>query len=216
MAGTILVLAAAARSLNDATGHNLIMGKIFLVRHGQDKDNQQGILNGKRDSELTDLGRRQAATVVEKFKDIKIEAIYCSPLKRAYDTAKIIAAELGVNEVITDESLIERDFGVLTGKPVADILKYTQKIIRSDGINYFLEVEGAESFSDLLLRGGQILEKINQQYPDSNIVIVTHGDIGKMIRAVYHNWTWQKGLETPYFDNTEVLELSDSQDKEIL
>jgi hypothetical protein len=42
---------------------------------------------------------------------------------------------------------------------------------------------------------------------DKNILIVTHGDTGKMIRASYFGWTWKKGLQTPYFDNTEIIEL---------
>ncbi|MEK9201702.1 MAG: phosphoglycerate mutase family protein [Patescibacteria group bacterium] len=43
------------------------MSKIFLVRHGQDLDNATGILNGKRDTELTELGREQVRKVAEKL-----------------------------------------------------------------------------------------------------------------------------------------------------
>lgn len=188
------------------------MGKIFLVRHGQDTDNEVAILNGRRDTELTELGREQAKQVAEKLKDNNVQVIYSSPLKRAYDTARIIAAELGINDVVANEQLIERDFGILTGKLVSDILKYTDKIITSDGINYFLEAEGAENFSALLERGRKILEEISQRHPNDNVLIVTHGDIGKMIRAAYHNWTWEQGLKTPYFDNTGILELSEKED----
>ena len=188
------------------------MSKIFLVRHGQDTDNAAGILNGRRDTELTELGREQARNVAEKLRDNNVEIIYTSPLKRAYETARIIATELGIDEVIADEHLIEREFGVLTGKPVSDISKYTDKILPTDRVNYFLEVEGAEDFPTLLLRGRKILNEIRQRHPDKNVLIVTHGDIGKMIRAAYHGWTWENGLKTPYFDNTGVLELSEKQD----
>lgn len=186
--------------------------KIFLVRHGQDTDNATGILNGRRDTELTELGREQAKKVAEKLKDNNVQIIYASPLKRAYETARIIATELGIDEVIADEHLIERDFGVLTGKPVADIPKYTNKVLPTDRVNYFLEVEGAEDFPTLLKRGKKILEEIKQRHPDKNVMIVTHGDIGKMIRAAYHGLTWEDGLKTVYFENTEVLELSEKQD----
>ncbi|MCX6741412.1 MAG: histidine phosphatase family protein, partial [Candidatus Parcubacteria bacterium] len=168
------------------------MSKIFLVRHGRDTDNAAGILNGQRDAELTDLGREQAGQVAEKLRDNNIQIIYASPLKRTYETASIIAAILGINEIIKDEHLIERNFGVLTGKPVLDIAKYTNKILVSDGVNYFLEVEGAESFPILLERGRKILEETKQRHPDKNILMVTHGDVGKMIRAAYHNWTWEQ------------------------
>ena len=188
------------------------MSKIFLVRHGQDTDNEAGILNGRRDTQLTDLGGEQAKKIAEKLRDNGIEIIYASPLKRAYETARIIAEELKIDEVIADEHLVEREFGILTGKPVSDIPKYSTKILPAEKINYFLEAEGAEDFPMLLERGRKILSEIRQRHPSQNVLIVTHGDIGKMIRAAYHQWTWEEGLRTPYFDNTGVLELSDKKD----
>ena len=188
------------------------MNKIFLVRHGQDMDNAAGILNGRRDMELTTLGREQAKEVAVKLRDNNIQIIYASPLKRAYETARIIATELGIDEVIADEHLIEREFGILTGKPLSEITKYADKVLPVDGVNYFLEVEGAEDFPALLERGRKILEEISQRHPNENVLIATHGDIGKMIRAAYHGWTWEQGLKTPYFTNTGVLELSERQD----
>jgi len=183
------------------------MSKIFLVRHGQDTDNAAGILNGRRDTELTELGREQAKKVAEKLRDNDLKVIYTSPLKRTYETARIIAIELGIDEVIADEHLIERDFGIMTGKPVADIPKYTDKIISVGPVNYFLEVEGAEDFPSLFERGRKILEEIRQRHQGENVLIVTHGDIGKMILAAYHGWTWEQGLRTPYFANTGIIEL---------
>jgi len=188
------------------------MTKIFLVRHGQDTDNAAEILNGRRDTELTELGREQARQVAEKLKDNGVQVIYTSPLKRAYETAQIIAATLCVDEVIADSRLTERDFGVLTGKPVAEISKYAKKILPTEGVNYFLEVEGAESFPILYERGRKIIEEIRKRHPNKNALLVTHGDIGKMIRAAYHGWTWERGLKTPYFGNTGVLELSERED----
>lgn len=193
-------------------GENIIMSKLFLVRHGQDADNAAGVLNGRRDTELTELGQEQARQVAEKLRDNDVQIIYTSPLKRAYETASIIAKKLGIDEVIADEHLIERDFGILTGKPVADIPKYTDRILPTDRVNYFLEVKGAEDFPTLLKRGKKILDEIRQRHLDKNVLMVTHGDIGKMIRAAYHGWTWENGLKTPYFDNTGVLELSEKQD----
>jgi len=188
------------------------MVKIFLVRHGQDTDNATSILNGRRDMELTSLGREQAKEVAVKLRDNNIQVIYASPLKRAYETARIISGEIGIEEIIVDERLIEREFGLLTGKPLSEIPKYADKILPADGVNYFLEVEGAEAFPTLFERGKKILEEISQRHPDENVLIVTHGDIGKMIRAAFHGWTWEQGLKTPYFSNTGVLELSEKQD----
>ena len=188
------------------------MNKIFVMRHGQDEDNLAGILNGRRDSSLTELGRQQAKIAAEKLKDNNIDIIYASPLKRAYETARIVADVLGVDEVILDQHLIERDFGILTGKPLADIKKYSKKNLETEKITYFLEVEGAETFPELLERGKKVLAEIQERHRDKNILIVCHGDIGKMIRAAYHNLDWETSLKTYYFDNTQVLELSEKKD----
>ena len=176
--------------------------KIFLIRHGQDEDNAEGILNGRRDTTLTQFGRQQAYMVAQKLKDRGINVIYTSPLARSYQTAKIIADVIAVDEVIADQHLIERDFGILTGKPVADIPHYADKIIISDKVNYFLDVDSAEGFPVLYDRAQKILSEIQQRHRDDVVLIVTHGDIGKMVRGVYCGWSWERSLQTPYFDTT--------------
>ena len=188
------------------------MSKIFLVRHGQDTDNAEGILNGRRDTELTALGREQAKTVANKLKDDNIQIIYSSPLKRTLQTAKIIAKELNIEEVIIEEGLIEREFGILTGKYLTDMPKYTNKILKTEKVNYFLKVEGSEDFPILYKRAKMVLSKLQKNQGNKNILIITHGDIGKMIRAAYHNWFWKDALKTSYFDNTGVLKLSTRKD----
>ena len=188
------------------------MSKIFLVRHGQDMDNIKGILNGRRDTGLTELGKEQAKIVADKLKDDNIQVIYSSPLKRAFQTAKIIAKELNIEEVIIEEDLTEREFGILTGKPLTDIPKYTNKILKTEKVNYFLKVEGSEDFPILYKRAKRVLSKLQKNQENKNILAVTHGDIGKMIRAAYHNWFWKDALKTPYFNNTGVLKLSLKED----
>ncbi len=187
------------------------MGNIYLVRHGQDEDNAEGLLNGHRDRPLTELGRQQAAIVAEKLRANAIDVIYSSPLQRAKATADTIGKAIDKPvEVLPD--LIERDFGVLTGKPAIDIPKYSQKTLQTEVVNYFLEAEGAEDFPTLLRRAKKILAYVQSRHPKENVLLVAHGDIGKMIRAAYHNWDWLKALKTPYFDNTHILDLMSDKD----
>jgi broad specificity phosphatase PhoE len=185
---------------------------IYLVRHGQDTDNAKGILNGRRDTQLTPLGRKQAYIVGDKLRDNMIHAIYASPLQRALETANLIGEKLSINEVIRLPDLIERDFGVLTGNPVTDIPRYCKKFLATDRVNYFLEAEGAESFPQLYERAERVLKQIKSKHPYANVVVVTHGDIGKIMRAAFHGWSWEEGLKAPFLDNTGVLELSPQAD----
>ena len=94
------------------------MLNIYLVRHGQDADNAHSILNGRRDPPLTTRGINQAGELAQKIKHagLHFTAIYTSPLKRARQTAQIIAKVLGGPKPVKLTDLIERDFGIMAGK----------------------------------------------------------------------------------------------------
>lgn len=183
------------------------MGKIFLVRHGQSEDNAAGVLGGRRDSGLTALGMRQARRTAEELQGRGISVIYSSPLKRAYDTARSIADKLGIKDITTDARLMERDFGVLSGRPYEDIPKYAGKLVEVNGMKYFDQVEGAEDFPSLLRRGEEALGEIRAAGADRNVLIVTHSDIGKMLWAAYRGQSWEEGVCASGFGNGKVVEL---------
>jgi broad specificity phosphatase PhoE len=187
------------------------MLKIYLVRHGQNQDNANGILNGHRDEPLTDIGIQQAHEIADKIRDtgIVFDKVYSSPLQRAYKTAEIITdtAHLPKPEVVAE--LIERDFGVMTGKPQSQIVELcAPDILQTDTITYFLNPEGAETFPQLLARTTQLLANIRTMHSDGNILLVTHGDCGKMIYAAFYGLDWMEVLKLFHFGNSDMLELS--------
>ena len=63
--------------------------KIYFVAHAATTDNEAKISSGWKDVELSELGIQQSKELGEKFKNIKIDLICCSDLKRAVDTVKI-------------------------------------------------------------------------------------------------------------------------------
>ncbi len=187
------------------------MLKIYLARHGQDEDNNKGILNGHRDTSLTNLGFQQAKDLAEKIKefDIKIDKVYSSPLKRAFDTAKTITNFLGIDEPKIINDLIERDFGSMTGKKISEIETLcSPDILKTKTITYFLSPKGAENFSDLLKRANLVLDIIKKNHNSENILLVTHGDIGKMLYTAYYNLNYLDVLKDFHFGNSELLLLS--------
>lgn len=187
------------------------MLKIYLVRHGQDEDNAKRILNGRRDKPLTELGMSQAQELADKIAKagIVINKIYSSPLKRAYSTAEIVAEKLKVQKPKVLQNLIERDFGVMTGKHISQLKEFCSlDILETQKVTYFLKADGAESFPQLAGRGKKVLEEINKLHTDGNILFVTHGDIGKMIYAAYYNLGWEEVLKMFHFGNCEVFLLS--------
>jgi len=191
------------------------MLNIYIARHGQDIDNSNGILNGHRDEPLTEIGIRQAHEIANMIKSagLSFNEIFSSPLKRAYDTAKIISSTIIGPEPIIAEELIERDFGVMTGVNISKIGQIcAPDIIKTGSITYFLSPEGAETFPDTLVRAEQLLTKIKNSYQAGNILLVTHGDIGKMIYAKYYNLPWQDALTLFHLGNSELILLSEASD----
>lgn len=186
------------------------MTKIYLARHGQDLDNAAGILNGRRDQPLTILGQNQAHQLAEKILEtgIRFDKIYSSPLQRAFETAQIISMALGMSPPEKLEQLIERDFGTMSGKTAREIESLcAPDILKTATITYFLSPEGAETFPQLLARAGKLLEQLASQTDDETILLVTHGDFGKMLYAAFYGLEWQEVLSAFHFGNSELLML---------
>lgn len=188
---------------------------IFVARHGQNEDNANGILNGHRDLPLTDLGRKQAHDLGKAIAELGLEfdAIYTSPLSRAFETAQIIALDSDQPEPQIRQDLIERDFGSLTGKPISVVESLpANQLIKTDTILYFLNPEGVESFDDALLRAHTVLDDIREKHTSGKVLIVCHGDIGKMLYAAATNTDWRDALVNFHFGNGELIDLSGNGD----
>ena len=90
--------------------------KLYITRHGQASRNAENRILGRTDDILSEIGKAQAAELAERMKDIEIDMIFSSPLRRAKDTALAVAGAKGM-EIIVDDRLIETDFGDFEGQP---------------------------------------------------------------------------------------------------
>jgi broad specificity phosphatase PhoE len=187
------------------------MLKIYLVRHGQDLDNERCLLNGRRDEPLTALGLAQADELAAFIKshNLGLDKVYSSPLQRAYITAVKITEALNLPTPEVLPLLIERDFGIMSGQKKSDIEKLcAPKLLKTETINYFLEPDGGETFPELITRAKKLLKFISEKYKDGNVLLVGHGDFGKMIYAAYYNIPWEEALRMFHFGNSEILLLA--------
>jgi broad specificity phosphatase PhoE len=100
-------------------GDNSVMTcmPLLLARHGQTADNANGLILGRRDPPLSELGEQQAGRLAVQAKARGVVAIWCSPLLRARQTASVIGAAVGVTPEVIDD-LIESARGEWEGKPV--------------------------------------------------------------------------------------------------
>lgn len=93
---------------------------MYIVRHGETEWNVRKLLQGQKDSNLTEKGKEEAERLAKKFKDTPFDAIFSSDLLRAKRTAEILAVEHNL-AIQTNKLLRERHFGRLEGTKISDL-----------------------------------------------------------------------------------------------
>lgn len=97
------------------------MKRLYLLRHGQTEFNVKKLVQGRCDSPLTDLGRKQAGMAAAWLKahNVVPDKVVSSPLGRAMDTASLVATELlGPDAAVEPcEGIIERSYGTFEEGP---------------------------------------------------------------------------------------------------
>ena len=142
---------------------------IYLVRHGESECNVKGMLYGRTDCALTELGRRQAAAVAEKLRGEHIERCVASPLIRASDTAGAAASALGL-ELEYDERLMEQDMGEWENVPFMEYFKSDSRVREMMKDWTVVAPPGGESFDSLRRRVAAALDDIVAAGKDTLIV----------------------------------------------
>lgn len=187
-----------------------------MARHGQDQDNALGILNGQRDMPLSPKGEEQAEELAAKISEtgLRFDEVYSSPLKRAMMTAEKIVSRSGNKLEILPE-LIERNYGVMTGQIQSRIEELcAPDILKTETVTYFLKPVGGESFPDLILRAKKLLDDLKSKHQNGNILLVSHGDFGKMIYCAYYDLDWRDVLRNFHFGNSDLLKMSEDSKPE--
>lgn len=150
---------------------------IYLLRHGETDWNKDGRIQGHTDIPLNQKGRAQIGQAAEVLAGLPfgIDSIYSSPLKRAYESAEIVADRLSYDkkEIIVEPMLIERCFGEAEGLTAAEREAKFPNYQYADTGYYF---PGIEPYKELLKRAEAVLKKIvDSCKEDENILIVSHG-----------------------------------------
>lgn len=155
--------------------------------------NKKGVFSGRTETPLTPEGIEQCHEAGKALQAAGIDCIVASPIRRAYDSARIIAEELGIDPetIITNELFIERGFGPLEGttySPNADLDNTL----------------GVEHSSELIARteeGWEFLQSLQAE----TILVVSHGAVGRALRYIVQPETPFHGSQK--FDNAQVVKL---------
>lgn len=146
---------------------------LYIVRHGETDWNKEGRCQGHSNIPLNEQGRNQAREVREKLKNVNFDVVFCSPLDRTIETARIITD----GKIITDDRIIERNNGILEGKKKVEIKEIQSKPDYKD------EDYNVETPEELQIRANIFLDDILPKYKGKNILIVTHGGITVNLRS---------------------------------
>ena len=151
------------------------MLKILLVRHAQSKFNKIGRMQSQKyDSKLSEKGIKQAKKLAKRLAKYKINKIYSSDFKRAYQTAEIIAKSQNL-EIIKEKDLREFNWGAFASREGIR-KKWKEHVEREKAKGkheYAIRPPNGESIFDLLKRLRRFLNKIRKE--KGIIIVVAHG-----------------------------------------
>ena len=150
------------------------MTRIYIVRHGQTDSNLRHTCIGVKDIPLNKTGRRQAKELAARLKNIKIDAVYTSPLKRAVETISPYLEMKGMNMRMSF-GLIERDYGEWDDMTFEEIEQQFPEEYRKWGENLIsYKIPGGESAEEVQIRVNAFLQKALNENDGKSILLVTH------------------------------------------
>ena len=145
----------------------------LLLRHGQTVLSVQKRFSGTGEQELTEVGRAQAAAVAERLATSGATAVLASPVRRARQTAELVASALGV-EVTLEPGLRETDFGAWEGSTFGEVGRGWPDEMAAWLADHEVAPPGGESFAATALRVREALDRVLATYAGQRVVLVSH------------------------------------------
>ncbi|KXK08951.1 MAG: Valine--tRNA ligase [candidate division WS6 bacterium OLB21] len=176
-------------NINDAVNKGLAKiqidppGTTFaVIRHGATEHNQEHRLTGRIDTPLSESGIKECEIYANNLQE-SFDLIISSPQKRAFQTAEIIAAKQNSKpNIITDERLRERDFGIAEGKNWEELIAENPELAKSNSPLFQPELPEAETITEVESRVEDWIKETAEKYTGKKILVVTHAGVYRVIR----------------------------------
>jgi len=189
------------------------MTEIILARHGETEWNVAEVFRGRSDVELNETGIKQAKLLAEYLSDLKLDAIYSSPLKRALTTAEMIASYHKLDVEITP-GLIDFDYGKWQGLPHQEV-KDKYKELYAEWIRnpHQVKIPAGESLDEVRKRATGVVDNIIAKY-QGTVVLVSHRVVNKVLICALlgldnsHFWNIRQdtcGITTFIYENERFI-----------
>jgi broad specificity phosphatase PhoE len=179
-----------------------------LVRHGETDWNRERRFQGHADVPLNETGVEQARVLAERLAGERFAAAYSSPLRRAFETAEIVAARLGI-AVETSDGLMEVDVGSWSGLTTAEV---EQRF--PDGFRHWAETRAGgwtdgETYEELGERVVLDLRRLAGRHPGDSVLAVTHGGPIRSVLAAAAGLSFTSGrVAIGFVENCEVVRVA--------
>ena len=159
------------------------MVTVFLLRHGETAWNKQGRVMGRTQVPLDADGFKQIKKIASLVATLELDGIYTSPLRRAVQTARVVAQETNL-PIRKSEGLNEIAFGGWAGRHFDDLIdeELYRRFIKSPANTV---LPGGETISDVQRRGLSVINEAAQQVPGGRFLFVSHGDVIRAILSHY-------------------------------
>lgn len=155
--------------------------RIYLVRHGATRLTEEDRFAGSSDVELSPEGRKQIASLAERLKDDRLDAIYTSPLARTLETSRILASPHGL-EPIPEPSLREIDYGRWEGLRRADVERdFAAEYAIWQEDPFTIAPEGGESGLNVLNRLLPVVRRIVETHRHKSVLVVSHKGTNRLL-----------------------------------
>ena len=164
--------------INSTSGSRATTTDLYLVRHGETEYNRRNVVQGAGvDSAINDTGRAQAEALARRFASVGVDRVYASTLRRARQTAGIVARPHQPVTTTYLPELEEMQWGVFEGEPPSEDRDAAMGAIKERwrAGEYDYAVEGGESIRDVEGRARRALDQIVSRERGGTVVVVTHG-----------------------------------------
>lgn len=180
------------------------MTEIYMVRHCEAMGNVNRLFQGSSDFDISETGEKQLEYLKNRFKDIKLDKVYTSPLIRARKTALAVIGDRDLKP-IDEKGLIELDGGIVEGKPFVETFNSIPGLADTwDNHPEDFAPEGGEKMRDAYERIWNTVKNIAAENTGKTVACTTHGGVTRCLLCRLLKGNITKLREMPWSENTAV------------
>jgi ribonuclease H / adenosylcobalamin/alpha-ribazole phosphatase len=153
-----------------------------LLRHGQTEHTPERRFSGRNDLPLSRTGRAEAEAAAHRARDLGVEVVLASPLRRTRETAEIVAGALGL-PVTLDDDLVELDFGDLEGLTFDEARSKHPIAARRFLDDVTVAAPKGESIADVSARVARARRRVLAEHAGRTVLVVSHVTPIKLLLA---------------------------------